>query len=97
MYGRCRLQPLGEEPPQTTATAEIVLVMKVEAHRDAAEVLKPSEQSLDLPAAAIAPELPTVLRRRLLPVRLVRRDQFDALLGGPCQKRSTTIYETASK
>src|ERR1051325_9317903 len=52
--------------------------MKVEAHSDAAKVLKPGEQPLDLPAALVAPQLPSVLRPRLLPVRLVRRDQLDA-------------------
>ncbi len=59
--------------------AEIVLVIEVRAHRNAAEVLKPSEQALDLPAAAVATQLAPVLRCRLLPVRLVRRDQLDAL------------------
>lgn len=55
--------------------------MKVEASRHAAEVLEPRPQPLDLPPALVAPKLPPVLRRRLLPVRPVRRDQLDAALG----------------
>lgn len=61
--------------------AKIILVMEVEAHRDAAEVLKSCERPLDLPAPLVAPQLAAVLCRRLLPVRLVRRDQLYALLG----------------
>src|SRR5215204_3262961 len=60
--------------------AEIVFVMEVEAHCDAPEVLKPCEEPLNLPPSPVAPERSAVLRRCFLPVRLVRRDQLDALL-----------------
>jgi len=60
--------------------AEEVLLVPVEAHRHTAEVVEPREQPLDLPAAAVAPELPPVLRWRFRPVRPVRRDQLDTLL-----------------
>src|SRR2546423_14693836 len=60
---------------------EEVLDVIVEARRHAAEVLKPCVQPLDLPAALVAPQLPAVLRPRLLPVRAVRRDQLDAARG----------------
>lgn len=52
--------------------------MEVEARRDAAELLEPREQPLDLPPALVAAKWPAVLRRRFLPVRAVRRDQLDA-------------------
>ena len=61
--------------------AEVVLDVIVKARRHAAEVLKPRVQPLDLPPAFVAPQLPPVLRPRLLAVRAVRRDQFDAALG----------------
>src|ERR1043165_7228189 len=60
--------------------AEEVLDMKVEPSRHAAEVLEPRPQPLPLPAAPVAPQLPPVLRRRLLPVSAVRRDQLDAAI-----------------
>jgi hypothetical protein len=60
---------------------EEVLDVIVETRRHAAEVLKPGVQPLDLPPALVAPQLPPVLRPRLLPVRAVRRDQFDATFG----------------
>jgi hypothetical protein len=59
--------------------AEIIFRVVVEARRDAAEVLEPRVQPLDLPAAAVAPELSAVLRRRLRAVRPVRLDHLDAL------------------
>lgn len=55
--------------------------MKVEAHRDPTKVLKPREQSLDLPSSFVAAKFPAVLRRCFLPVRLVRRDHLNALFG----------------
>jgi hypothetical protein len=55
--------------------------MIIKACRHTAEVLQPRPQPLDLPAALVAAQLPPVLRRRLLPVRPVRRDQLDAPLG----------------
>jgi hypothetical protein len=67
--------------------AEIILVMEVEAHCDATEVLQPCEQPLDLPPSLVVPERSAVLRRRLLPVRPVRRDQLDALLFEFCIER----------
>ena len=51
--------------------------MIVEARHHPAEVLEPRVQPLDLPAALVAAQLPPVLRRRLLPVLAVRRDQLD--------------------
>ena len=62
----------------THLEAEIIFRVVVEARRDAPEVLKPGEQSLDPPPAPVAPERSAVLRRRFLPVRLVRRDHLDA-------------------
>ena len=52
--------------------------MIIKARRYPAEVLKPRPQPLNLPAAAVAPQLPAVLRRRFLSARSVRRDQLDA-------------------
>jgi hypothetical protein len=60
--------------------AEVVLGVVVEARGDAAEVLEPRVEPLDLPTPPVAPELSAVLRRRLAAVRPVRRDQLDALL-----------------
>jgi len=45
-----------------------------------AEVLQPSEEALDLPATAVAAELPTILR--FPAAASVGRDQFDVALGG---------------
>ena len=59
--------------------AEIVLVEVIKSHRDAAEVLQPSEQPLDLPSSLVAPEHSPILRRRFYSIRLVRRYHLDAL------------------
>ena len=60
--------------------AEIVLIKIIKPHRDAAEVLQPRKQPLDLPSALVSPEHSPVLRRRLYSIRLVRRDHLNALL-----------------
>ena len=52
--------------------------MKVEAHRNPSEVLKPSEQALNLPSSLVAPQRSAVLRRGFLSVRLVRCNHLDA-------------------
>src|SRR5947209_2440504 len=60
--------------------AELALVMEVEAHGNAAEILKPGEQSLDLPPSFVPAQDSAVLRPGLLPVRLVRGDHLSAAL-----------------
>ncbi len=52
-----------------------------------AEVLEPSNGSLDLPASSVAAELPSVLRRRLFAVLAVRTHEFNAALGQSCSQR----------
>src|SRR5271163_772404 len=52
------------------------------AHDDATKVLKPSEQALDLPTAAVTTQGATVLGDRLAAVPAVRRDELHAQ-GGP--------------
>ncbi len=52
------------------------MIIKARCH--AAKVLQPRPQPFDLPAAAVAAQLPAVLRCRFLSVRPVRRDQLDA-------------------
>src|ERR1044072_5271401 len=53
--------------------------MEVKAHRNPTEVLKPGEQSLNLPPSFVASEHSTILRRRFLSVRFVRRNHLDTL------------------
>ena len=60
--------------------AEIVLIKIIKPRGDAAEVLQPCEQPLDLPPPLISPEHAPVLRRRFDSVRFVRRNHLDALL-----------------
>src|SRR5437773_1347299 len=54
---------------------------------EAAEVLEPSDGALDLPAPAIAAELPAVLSGRLDAVLSVRTHEFNAAFGQPCAQR----------
>lgn len=54
--------------------------MKVEPRSNPTKLLQPREQPFDLPPALIAAQWPPILRRRFLSVRLVRRNQLDALL-----------------
>ena len=77
--------------------AEIVLVMKIKAHRNSSKVLKPREQPFDLPTAFVAAQDSTVLCRRFLPVRLMRRNHLDALLLKFCVERVTIIGFVANQ
>src|SRR5271154_3291565 len=48
------------------------------AHHDAAKIMKPGEQALDFPTAAVATQRATVLGDRLAAVPAVRRDELHA-------------------
>ncbi|HEX8129800.1 MAG TPA: hypothetical protein VF527_11920 [Pyrinomonadaceae bacterium] len=61
--------------------AEKVLDMIIKARRHSTKVLQPRSEPFDLPAAAVAAQTPPVLRRGLLPVRPVRRNQLNAAPG----------------
>ena len=50
--------------------------MKFVPHNQPSKVLQPCKQSLDLPSTFVASQLSAVLRSRLNPVRLVRRDKL---------------------
>src|SRR4051812_31307124 len=52
-----------------------------------AEVLEPSNGSLDLPASSVAAELSPVLRRRLFAVLAVRTHEFNAAFFQSCSQR----------
>jgi len=56
----------------------IKLDMTVVSHEQAAEVAKPGERALDLPALAVAPQAAPVVERGLASVLAVRADQRDA-------------------
>jgi len=60
--------------------AKIVLVKIFKTSGDAAEVLQPGKEALDLPSAPISPEQASVLRWRFDSIRLVRCDHLNALL-----------------
>lgn len=60
--------------------AEVVLGVSLVAGDQAPEVLKPSPQSFDLPAAPVSAKLPSILGRRSHPIFPVRRDEFDAVI-----------------
>lgn len=55
--------------------------MKVEAHRNSTEVLKPREQPLNLPSSLVTPQRSAVLRRGFLSIGLVWRNHLNTLLG----------------
>jgi hypothetical protein len=58
--------------------AEKVFRVIFPAHDDATKVMKPSEQALDLPTAAVTTQGAAVLGDRLAAVPAVRRDQLHA-------------------
>lgn len=53
--------------------------MPFPASDDAAVIVEPGEEAFDFPATAEATQHATILRRRLPAIRLVRRDEFDAV------------------
>src|SRR2546423_7325173 len=57
--------------------AQVVRIVIFIAHQNPPVVLQPRKQPLDFPAPLVAPQLPPVLRLRLLAVALVRRDHLD--------------------
>jgi hypothetical protein len=54
--------------------------MVLVTHQNPTEVLQPREQPLDLPPPLVPAQAAPVLRPRLLPIRLVRRNQLHLLL-----------------
>ena len=61
--------------------AKKVLTVILVTHNQAAEVLQPRKQPLNLPSSAIAPQWATILRDRFLPIPLVRRDHLNSCFG----------------
>jgi hypothetical protein len=59
--------------------SEIILVQVIKPHRDAAEVLQPRKQPLDLPPALVAPERSSILCRSFHLIPLMRSYQLNAL------------------
>lgn len=57
--------------------AEEVGFLMFPAADESAEIMEPSEEALDFPAAAIAPQFPAVLGALAAAIVLVRRDQPD--------------------
>src|SRR5215211_711739 len=57
------------------------------ASNEPAEVLKPADGALDLPASSVAAKLSAVLRGRLFAVLPMRGDQFYAAFRQPCAER----------
>ena len=78
--------------------ADEVLDMSLVAGVDAAVVLQPCEQALDLPAPSVAPEHSPILGPGSLSVLAMRRDHLDlALLLEPRVERVAVISAVANK
>ena len=56
--------------------AQVVRLMIFIAYQNSSAVLQPREQALDFPAPSVAPQLPPVLRLRLLAILFVRRNHL---------------------
>ena len=50
------------------------------AHWQSSEIMQPGKQAFNFPASPIAPEFAPILSFGFLPVRLMRRDDFNAVL-----------------
>ena len=71
--------------------AQIVMGIILKARQDAAVVLQPGKQALDLPAAAVAPQGAPILRRRPGPVAFMRGDHLNAKSREALVQRITVI------
>jgi hypothetical protein len=60
-------------------------------HHQATEVAEPGVSAFDDPTPLVTSQRATILRRRFLPVRAVRRDQFDASSCQPLTQRITVV------
>ena len=89
--------PHQDEDAAELEHAEEVGLVKLPADYQSAEVMKPGEQTLDLPAAAVAAQFATVLGLSLAAVRLVRRDQTHALLSESLIQRVAIIGAVANQ
>src|ERR1700687_4036814 len=76
---------------------EIVWVV-FPANDDTSKVMKPSEQTLDLPATPVAAQHAAILRRFAAARGIVRRDQLHAeALADPCVQRITVVGAVADQ
>ena len=97
------LEAVSQMPQQDAGEAEQdeadeVLDVPLVPQIDAAVVLQPREQALDLPASSVSAKHPTVLRLGSLPVLAVRRDHLDLpLLAEPRVERVAVISAVANK
>ena len=77
--------------------AQVILGMIFKASQNAAVVVQPRKQTLDLPAAPIAAQGPAILRRWALTIPLVRRNQFKAAQGQAVIQRVAVIGPVANQ
>ena len=70
---------------------QVVFSFVIKTRRYAAEVLQPSEKTLDFPSTFVAAHSSAVLRLWFLPVLFMRRNHFNALLFQLCVQRIRVI------
>jgi hypothetical protein len=83
LQGSNLLEPISKTPKQQLDAAELeeaeeVVGIALIPHDQPPEVAQMCEQALNLPAPSVAPELPAVLRLKLLTVAAMRRNQLNA-------------------
>src|ERR1700680_899196 len=61
------------------------------AHHQTPVIAQPADSAFDDPAASIAPQRATILRRRTNAILLVRADQFDSALPQPFSQRIAVV------
>src|SRR5690606_12847414 len=89
--------PKQDEQAAEADEAEIVLQVPVVAHEDAAVVLQPGIEALDLPAPPIAPQRTAILRGGPAPIGPMRRDHGDAPCGESGIQRTGVIRLVADQ
>ena len=75
----------------------IAFTAAVPSGEHALELVEPCESAFDFPAPAVAPQRPPVLRRRFLPVALMRGNQFNTALCQPLIERITVVGAIPNK